>query len=70
MNPTFVACHTWVRRQRNDMLTTSATMCKIRSHFLHIWINVVEQVQGGLKGVAQEKKQQFVTIMHLLCQQS
>jgi hypothetical protein len=49
-----MTCHIWARRQENDILTTSATICKIKSHFLHISIIVVEQVQGGLKGVAQE----------------
>jgi hypothetical protein len=32
MNPTFMTCHTWAKRQGNDILTTSATMCKIRAH--------------------------------------
>lgn len=34
MHPTFVTCHIWVRRQGSDILATSATMCKIRSHIL------------------------------------
>jgi hypothetical protein len=56
MNPTFVTCHTWARRQGNDILTTSATMCKIKSHnFCTFGSMLLNKFKEDSKGLHKKK---------------
>lgn len=47
-----MTCHIWAGRQGNDILTTSATMCKIRSHihytFRSMLLNMLKDDSKGL----------------------